>query len=67
MKKMHTLILLSVLPLLLTACLKNLPGENAGTTESTQTREEILADQLANVQGTPAPGSDTVEEAVNWG
>ncbi|MHC1772548.1 MAG: hypothetical protein AB9907_12620 [Flexilinea sp.] len=66
MKKMHTLILLSVLPLLLTACLKNLPGGNAGTTESTQTREEILADQLANVQGTPAPGSDTVEEAVNW-
>lgn len=66
MKKIHPLIWLSVLPFLLSACLKNLPQEDAGTVESTQTREEILASQLANAQVTRTPINNTGEEAVNW-
>ncbi len=67
MKRTRMLLWLIVIPVLLSACLKNLPDKNAGKIESTQTREEILADQMAAAQATgtaPVVSGETTSEEI---
>ncbi len=66
MKRISTLLWVLTIPVLLSACFKNLPSQSTGTPESTKTREEILTEQMAAAQ-TTTPGAGEATLTVGEG